>query len=263
MNQLHNHAGDQQARICRRRFLRRFAGTAAFTVAALRHAFAGDGSPLDALIEDTDRGEFGQSFDRASRTIHMPKASVPMLSPQTAEITEQAIKTYDGIIAHGGWPQVPQVDELRLGSQHSAVTDLRARLSVSGDLDPSAVGNDTYNSYVEAAVRRFQARHGLTSDGIVRAPTLIAMNVPAPTRRDQLKINIARLKTLTTNLGPRYVVVNIPAARVEAIENGFAVRGTPRSSASRTGLRPTSTARSSRSISIRTGRCRYRSYART
>jgi murein L,D-transpeptidase YcbB/YkuD len=223
MNQLHNHAGAQQARVCRRSFLRRFAGAAAFTVAALRHALAEDGSPLDALIEDTDRGEFGQSFDRASRTIHMPKASVPMLSPQTAEITEQAIKTYDGIVAHGGWPQVPQVDELRLGSQHPGVTDLRARLSVSGDLDPSAVGNDTYDSYVEAAVRRFQARHGLTIDGVVHAPTLIAMNVPALTRRDQLKINIARLKTLTTNLGPRYVLCNIPEARIEAIENGVAV----------------------------------------
>ena len=49
------------------------------------------------------------------------------------------------------------------------------------------------------------------------------MNVPAATRRDQLTVNIERLKTLTTNLGPRYVVCNIPAARIEAIENDFAV----------------------------------------
>ena len=62
------------------------------------------------------------------------------------------------------------------------------------------------------------------SDGMARASTLEAMNVPAATRRDQLKINIERLKTLTTNLGPRYVVVNIPAARVEAIENDVAVQ---------------------------------------
>ncbi len=118
---------------------------------------------------------------------------------------------------------VPQVDELRIGNRHPSVVDLRQRLSVSGDLDPSAVGNDIYDSYVEAAVRRFQARHGLTIDGILRAATLIAMNVPATMRRDQLKVNIARLKTLTTNLGPRYVVANIPAARVEAIENDVAV----------------------------------------
>jgi L,D-transpeptidase YcbB len=209
----------------RRVFLRRFAGAAtlAATGIAARRAFAEDRS-LDSLIGETDRGEFGESFDQASRTIHMPKASVPMLSPGTAEVTEQAIKSYDAIVARGGWPNVPQVDELRIGNHHPSVVDLRARLSVSGDLDPSAVGNDTYDSYVEEAVRRFQARHGLTIDGVVRAATLAAMNVPAETRRDQLKVNIERLKTLTTNLGPRYVVVNIPAARVEAIENDFAVQ---------------------------------------
>jgi len=207
----------------RRAFLRRFAGAATLLGAAVRQALADERSPLDDLIGDTDRGEFGQSFDQGSRTIHMPKASVPMLSPKTAEITEQAIKTYDGIVERGGWPEVPQVDELRLGTHDEAVVDLRSRLSASGDLDPSAVGNDTYDSYVEEAVRRFQARHGLTVDGTVRASTLVAMNVPAATRRDQLKVNIARLKTLTTNLGPRYVVCNIPAARIEAIENDVAV----------------------------------------
>ena len=119
---------------------------------------------------------------------------------------------------------MPKVDELRLGNRHPSVVDLRARLKVSGDLDPNAVGNDIYDSYVEEAVRRFQARHGLTVDGILREASLDAMNVPAATRRDQLKVNIERLKTLTTNLGPRYVVVNIPAARVEAIENGVAVQ---------------------------------------
>jgi murein L,D-transpeptidase YcbB/YkuD len=134
------------------------------------------------------------------------------------------VQTYDEIVARGGWPQVPHVDELRVGNRHPSVVDLRGRLSVSGDLDPSAVGNDIYDSYVEAAVRRFQARHGLTADGVLRESSLTAMNVPAATRRDQLKVNITRLKSLTSNLGPRYVVVNIPAARVEAIENGVAVQ---------------------------------------
>jgi murein L,D-transpeptidase YcbB/YkuD len=210
----------------RRSFLRRFAGAATLAAAgiAARRAFAAEDSTLDSLMGETDRGEFGESFDQASRTIHMPKASVPMLTPKTAEVTEQAIKSYDDIVGRGGWRPVPQVEELRLGNHHPTVVDLRARLSASGDLDPSAVGNDTYDSYVAEAVRRFQARHGLTVDGVVRAPTLTAMNVPAETRRDQLKVNIERLKTLTTNLGPRYVVVNIPAARVEAIENDAAVQ---------------------------------------
>jgi L,D-transpeptidase YcbB len=208
----------------RRTLLKSFAGAAAMTGALARRARAEDPA-LDALIGDGGNGQLGQDFDQASRTVHMPKATAATLSPATAQFTEKAIATYDGIVDRGGWPTVPQVDELRVGTRHPAVVDLRSRLTVSGDLDPnaSAVGNDIYDSYVEEAVRRFQARHGLTIDGVVRASTLTAMNVPAATRRDQLKVNIERLKTLTTNLGPRYVVVNIPAARVEAIENDVAV----------------------------------------
>jgi L,D-transpeptidase YcbB len=213
------------ARPDRRRFVRYLAGATAFAagaVVARRPAAAGDPA-LDALIGDGAHDEFDQTFDQSSRTIRMPRLTVPTLSPQTAQITEQAVATYDGIVARGGWPLLPKVDVLHLGMQHPAVADLRERLAVSGDLDPNAVRNDIYDSYVEAAVRRFQARHGLTSDGVLRLATLDAMNIPAATRRDQLKINISRLQTLTTNLGPRYVVVNIPAARVEAIENGVAV----------------------------------------
>jgi len=206
----------------RRAFLRRFAGAATLAAGGVMAGRA-VAEPLDELLGDTDRGAFGQTFDQASRTIHMPKATAPTLSPATAQFTETAIKTYDDIVARGGWPEVPKVDELRLGNRHPSVVDLRARLAVSGDLDPNAVGNDIYDSYVEEAVRRFQARHGLTVDGILREATLDEMNVPAATRRDQLKVNIERLKTLTTNLGPRYVVCNIPAARIEAIEHDFAV----------------------------------------
>jgi len=148
-----------------------------------------------------------------------------MLSPGTAEATRRAVEVYDGIVARGGWPEVSKVLELRLGTHHASVGELRERLTISGDLDPhaSAVENDIYDSYLEEAVRRFQARHGLTIDGIVHEATFDAMNVPAATRRGQLKVNIERLKTLTGNLGPRYVVCNIPAARIEAIEHDVAV----------------------------------------
>jgi L,D-transpeptidase YcbB len=208
--------------VCRRSLLRLAA--MATLAGGAKAAFADDRS-LDALIGDVDRGDYGEGFDQASRTVRMPKATIPMLSPGTAEATRRAVENYDGIVARGGWPEVSKALELRLGTQHESVAELRARLTVSGDLDPhaSAVENDIYDSYLEEAVRRFQARHGLTIDGVVHESTYDAMNVPAATRRDQLKVNIERLKTLTGNLGPRYVVCNIPAARIEAIEHDVAV----------------------------------------
>jgi murein L,D-transpeptidase YcbB/YkuD len=214
----------QWRKLCRRTFLQRLAGAATVVAAGVRSARSDD-QQLDALIGETDRSEFGQRFDEAPRSIRMPKATAPTLSPSTAETTQRAVQTYDAIVAKGGWPVVPKDMELRLGTHDPSVADLRARLAVSGDLDPnaSAVENDIYDSYLDEAVRRFQARHGLSIDGVVNEATFDAMNVPAATRRDQLKINIDRLKTLSSNLGPRYVVCNIPAARIEAIEHDVAV----------------------------------------
>jgi murein L,D-transpeptidase YcbB/YkuD len=219
----HSPRPPDEAGLSRRAVLRHLAGVASIA-AGTPYAFADD-RPLDALMGEVDHGGFGQGFDQASRTVHMPKATIPMLSPGTAEATRRAVEVYDGIVARGGWPDVSKVLELRLGTQHASVAELRARLTISGDLDPnaSAVENDIYDSYLEEAVRRFQARHGLRVDGVVHEATFEAMNVPAATRRNQLKVNIERLKTLTGNLGPRYVVCNIPAARIEAIEHDVAV----------------------------------------
>ncbi len=208
----------------RRAFLRHLAGATALAAAGVSaRAASAEDAALDALIGETQRKQGGQGFDDASRTIHMPKASEPTVSTATAQTTEQAVERYAGIVGRGGWPQIPTVSVLRVGDRHPSVAPLRVRLAASGDIDPNAAGTDVYDSYVETAVRRFQARHGLTIDGVIHTETLAALNVPAPTRLTQLKVNVTRLKALGANLGPRYVLANIPAARIEAIENGVAV----------------------------------------
>ena len=85
---------------------------------------------------------------------------------------------------------MPKIDRLRLGARNPSVVALRQRLTLAGDLDPNAGVSDVYNSYVEAAVRRFQARHGLAVDGNIREQTLKALNVPAQVRLAQLRTNV-------------------------------------------------------------------------
>jgi murein L,D-transpeptidase YcbB/YkuD len=218
-----NKSRDHGNRADRRAFLR-FAGATTLAAAGLAaQAVRAEDAALDALIGDTQNGSFGQKFDEASRTIHMPKASEPTVSAATAQTTEQAVERYSAIVNRGGWPQIPPGSVLRLGDRHPNVVPLRTRLAASGDIDPNAVGNDVYDSYVEGAVRRFQVRHGVSIDGVVRNETLAMLNVPAPARLAQLKVNVTRLRALGADLGPRYVLANIPAARIEAIENGVAV----------------------------------------
>ena len=198
------------------------AGMAA-TGALVRQALAADDATLQALIDQNQHRELGQDFDSASRTIHMPRTSLPTLSPSTVATTEQAITQYEGIQSRGGWPKVPPTERLRLGNRHPSVVPLRKRLIVAGDLEATAGATDIFDSYVEAAVRRFQARHGITVDGVVRAATFDRLNIPCDVRLSQLKTNLVRLRTLSAHLGNRYVVCNIPAAQIEAVEDGVAV----------------------------------------
>jgi murein L,D-transpeptidase YcbB/YkuD len=178
---------------------------------------------LDELINQNQNSGLGSGFDSAPRNINLPKPSLPTLSAATAETTQTAVAQYQAMVAKGGWPEVPAVAKLVVGGRHPAVPALRERLQVAGDLDLNSGDPQVFDSYVEAAVHRFQLRHGLNADGVVRDATWRALNVPAEIRLAQLKTNLARLKSLTGNLGDRLVVANIPAAQVEAIENGVAV----------------------------------------
>jgi murein L,D-transpeptidase YcbB/YkuD len=167
--------------------------------------------------------EWSDGFDAGSTGAADVRTSTPILSPQIVSATQLAIAQYSDIVARGGWPVVPAGKVLRLGVRDSAVVTLRQRLAISGDLDRSVGLSEVFDSYVDAAVRRFQARHGIPVDGVVGESTLSAMNVPAGVRLSQLATNLTRLKSLTASLPNRFVVVNIPAAAVEAVENGRVV----------------------------------------
>jgi L,D-transpeptidase YcbB len=217
---------DQMSSFTRRSLLVA-AGSALAANATARALRAAEGpSPdqlLDDLIKENQENGIGSGFDNASRNVKLPKKSLPTLSPSTAETTQTSIAQYEAIVAKGGWPEVPPAEGLRVGGRSPAVPPLRERLAIAGDLELNSGDPLVFDSYVDAAVRRFQVRHGLHPDGIVHEPTLRALNVPAQARLAQLRTNAVRLKSLTGNLGSRIVVANIPAAQIEAIENGVAV----------------------------------------
>jgi len=100
---------------------------------------------------------------------------------------------------------------------------LRLRLLLSGDLAPDRA-NGPYDDVVTEAVKRFQVRHGLAVTGTVTPRTLTALNVPVQKRIKQLEASLERLDNMNFAFGQRYVVVNIPAAFAEAVENDTVVR---------------------------------------
>ncbi len=198
----------------------------------------GDASAQATNVAQTRRGEtsnwlnnarkgaeWDDTFDASGGNVAVYGAveTSPLLGEHAVPTLLQAIERYRRIVSAGGWKKLPDGPTLRVGSRHRNVQALRERLVVSGDLSVSSGTGKVFDSYVQEAVRRFQVRHGIVPNGVVRADTLKALNVSADVRLGQLRANLNRFAAMTEPPGERYIVVNIPGAEIEAVETGRVV----------------------------------------
>lgn len=146
----------------------------------------------------------------------------PALQAETFFATSLASERYAAIADAGGWASFAA--PLKPGSSGKAVAALRQRLASEGDLPSGAAGGDHWDNALTAAVKHFQFRMGLRQTGVVAGATLRELNIPASVRFRQLASSAQRLAGVDFPFGPRYVVVNIPSAAVDAVENGRVVR---------------------------------------
>lgn len=202
-------------RTSRRFFL---SGASALAVAMVTSAASAQ-DVIDDILKSSGRGNWDDQFDARASEGGKVASTLPIFSLQTVAFTEQAVAQYQNIVAQGGWQDVPATKKLELGVDDPDVVPLRKRLMISGDLAQSAGISTSFDSYVDAAVKRFQTRHGLPADGSMGKYTYAAMNVSAQIRLGQLETNLQRLREKAGTLGSRYVLVDIPAAQIEAVEN--------------------------------------------
>lgn len=162
-------------------------------------------------------------FDTASAAMDGQSGGItPLLSPATLQATQTAAETYAGFVAAGGWQAMPFAHRLSLGVQSEQVPWLRHRLVATGDLASQYAGGAVVDSFVDAGIRRFQGRHGLTVDGVAGAGTFKALNRPADEKARILAANIPRLSAALTE-ERRQVTVNVPSAQLEMVEDGAVV----------------------------------------
>jgi murein L,D-transpeptidase YcbB/YkuD len=141
-------------------------------------------------------------------------ASLPPASPGYTALVE-ALEHYRAIAVAGGWPMLPLGAEPDLGAGGEYVTRLRRRLQAEDGL--SAANGTT--AEIIAAVRRFQAQHGLEPDGRVGRLTQQALNVPVEQRIAQIAANLERWRHLQHEFPATYVSVNAADATLLYVRN--------------------------------------------
>ncbi|MET0606291.1 MAG: L,D-transpeptidase family protein [Beijerinckiaceae bacterium] len=149
----------------------------------------------------------------------------PIYGPLTHDRTATALARYRDLAARGGWASLPGVvKSLARGATGPEVALLHKRLSITGDIDEAHAASETFTQATTDALKKFQARHGLSLTGTVGVLTLKALNAPVDARVKQLSASLERLKNNGFVFANRYVVVNIPGAVAEAVENGQVAR---------------------------------------
>ena len=151
------------------------------------------------------------------------KKVLPMLTEQSAGQLESLAQRYRDVVANGGFPKVPN-GNYKKGKQHKSIAILNRRLYLEGYLRVEATQGEyeqLYTSATEEAVRRYQRNMGLEPSGKIDTATLKQLNVTAAQRLRTIEANIERLRTYATDLGNRYLVVNVPSQQIEAVSGGY------------------------------------------
>lgn len=160
----------------------------------------------DALLEKISEGDTTKimaDLEPKSATYKILQKALVDLSQKPEESYFSALPIrFDGV--------------LRPGQRHKSVPQLRVRLGVAPQTDDVLL----YDDALFSAVIKFQAEGHLKDDGKIGADTLAALNRTNRDRILQLIVNMERLRWMEGPRPEKFVVVNIPAATLWAINKG-------------------------------------------
>jgi murein L,D-transpeptidase YcbB/YkuD len=114
-------------------------------------------------------------------------------------------------------PSLPR-RQVRLGEGYVGAPALRRLLVAVGDdaAEGPAAATQTLDADVVAALKRFQARHGLEPDGVLGRDTFRALTTPFSARVQQIELSLERIRWLPSPLTSPPIIVNIPQFRLFA-----------------------------------------------
>lgn len=181
----------------------------------------------DSLLSDTAlAGLLQEALLRGNVTAVLAQQE-PIHPGYTA--LKEGIQLYKQQYGNRHWDTLPQVytDTLQFRRQ------LGLRLLQSGHLDTTGVGL-TDSPALRKAVKAFQNEFNIYPDGVAGKRTIQVLNKQPEDWLLQAAINLDRWRKLPDTLPQRYLMVNIPAFRLNVMENGDSmiesrvIVGTPR-----------------------------------
>jgi len=136
--------------------------------------------------------------------------------------TRAAFQHYLRLSQEDGGEKLPEsAKSIGPGQEYAGVPRLTRLLRLLGDLSLSAdmQSGNVYQGPLVVAVKSFQRRHGLASDGRLGPETLKLLNTPLSDRVEQLRLTLERWRWVPSEFPRPPVVVNIPEFRLRAYDS--------------------------------------------
>ncbi|MEC8024696.1 MAG: L,D-transpeptidase family protein [Myxococcota bacterium] len=133
-----------------------------------------------------------------------------------------AYVAYRNLSESGGCKTLPD-RRLSRRSKGKHVQALETRLACEGYFagEPDGI----YDEALVEAVKSYQRHHELDVDGAIGSETVRSLNVPMSRRAQQLRLAVHRVReTRVRKMSDYYLVVNIPAYELRAVEEGKTIR---------------------------------------
>lgn len=111
------------------------------------------------------------------------------------------------------------VEKIVLNDTNSALINIKKRLLYWNDMSGKDSLTKIYNQKTFEAVKRFQERHGLASDGVIGVGTIKALNYSKESRKKQIIANLERWRWYPSELAENYFIINIPDYSLNVVEN--------------------------------------------
>jgi len=156
-----------------------------------------------------------------------PARLLATLDPQLALFGRliTALAHWRDLAARADVPQVPNLPKLHPGESDAGVGPLREFLRAIGDLSSAARAPRNarvYDPDLVKAVRRFQERQGLGTDGVIGERTLSQLQIAPAGRVRQIELALERLRWLPPPEDEAFVVVNLPEFQLRGYHRGDA-----------------------------------------
>ena len=170
--------------------------------------------PADTLVRDMD----------SVLAANDPKARLAQLAPRPFfyENLKRALRDLDGGVKIEDLQPIAAGGHLALGDRGTRVQTIRERLELLGDYrDPPPAEPDLFDDALEESLKGFQARFGLTADGVAGPSTIAALNKPYDvSKANEIRINLERMRWFYDSLPEDYVLVDVAGFMVHVVRGG-------------------------------------------